>query len=395
MNKLDWVEAGATPGTGRSTLTVLHLISSEGYYGAESMMITLAAALGREGHNPVVGVFADSRRPHIEAAEEAHRRGLVVEKVPCRGRWDWAAVGHARRILKRHGVDVLHTHGYKADLYGYAAAWQRRTALVSTCHNWPDRRPLMRAYAALDRILLRRFNGVAAASEPVAEVLRDWGVAASALPNGVEMARFRDANPALRLEMAPGCRRLAGFVGRLVPGKGGAVLLEAARTVITARPDTAFVFVGDGPCRREWESLAGQLGIARNVIFAGVRNDMANVYASLDMLVLPSFEEALPMTVLEAMAAARPVVATPVGSVPRAVLAGVTGLLVAPGDAAGLARTVLQLLDNPELAVRLGRQARDHVERNFSSETMAAAYLQLYERALAGDGAGRKRVKAS
>jgi glycosyltransferase involved in cell wall biosynthesis len=239
----------------------------------------------------------------------------------------------------------------------------------------------MQAYAALDRLVLRKFDSVAAASEPVAGVLKRWRVAAAPMPNGVEVERFRRAAPILRNQLLQGSDRLVGFVGRLVDGKGGALLLESARAVLAAHPRTAFVFVGEGPCRQEWEALAARLDIARNVLFTGTRNDMPEVYASLDMLVLPSLDEALPMCLLEAMAAGRPVIATPVGSVPRVVLPGVTGLLVRPGDARGLGAAIVALLDDPERGRRLGEQARDHVVQHFSAEAMAAAYLGLYEQA--------------
>jgi glycosyltransferase involved in cell wall biosynthesis len=369
-------------------MTVLQLISSEGCYGAENMMLSLASALGRQGRHPVIALFEHRDSGHTVTAEQARRRGLPVELVACSGRWDTGVRSRIRIIANRYGVEVVHAHGYKADVYAYAAAgWQRRMTLVSTCHNWPDQRPLMRAYARLDRLVLRNFDGVAAVSEPVAGVLRSARIPAETLPNGVELDRFTSA-PVLRRELPLDCDHVAGFVGRLVPGKGGKVLLEAAQRVLAVRPRTAFVFAGDGPCRVEWESIASQTGIARHVLFTGLRNDMPGVYASFDVLVLPSYDEALPMCILEAMAAGCPVIATRVGSVPRAVIPGVTGVLTEPGDAAGLADALTRLLADADLRRRLGAQAREHVLRRFSAEAMASAYLEFYERA------GRRRAGA-
>jgi glycosyltransferase involved in cell wall biosynthesis len=241
----------------------------------------------------------------------------------------------------------------------------------------------MRAYAAFDRLILRRFDKVAAASEPVAALLRRTGIpTAEALPNGVDVTRFGRGTPALRTLMPDGCDRLVGFVGRLVPEKGGEILLRSAKQVLKVRPQTAFLFVGEGPARREWEDLAGRLGIAGNVVFAGVRTDMPDLYASLDMLALPSFTEATPMCVLEALAAFCPVVATAVGSVPTVITPGITGLLVEPGDVEGLASAILRLLADPGLAQALASQGRAHVARHFSADMTAAAYRDLYEQAV-------------
>jgi glycosyltransferase involved in cell wall biosynthesis len=376
----------------RDAVTVLQLISSEGYYGAESMLVALARALPRLGWEAVVGVLRDERFPHTEVAEEARRLGLPAEIVPCNGRCDPRAVRRIRRLLEEHGAEVVHSHGYKADLYAAAAAWPRRAALLATCHNWPSRLITMRAYAALDRLVLRRFDAVATASDAVAGKLRRWGVGAALLDNGVDLERYRGAEPALRWEFERANGRLVGFVGRLVEAKGGAVLLEAARTVLAVFPDTRFVLVGEGPSRAEWEALADRLGIAQNVIFTGVRREMPEVYASFDVLTLPSYEENMPMCLLEGMAAGAPVVATRVGAVPRLVLPGQTGLLLDPGDVAGLSAAILLLLGEPAEARRLGSNGQAHVTQCFSAEATARRYVALYEEALSRRGSRKRRV---
>src|SRR5436305_6871352 len=111
-------------------MTVLHLISSEGCYGAESMMLTLSSALARQGHDPIVGLFQHDAPGHLATAQQARLRGLRVESVSCRGRWDSGVRNRIRQITRRCGVRVLHAHGYKADVYAYAASeWPRRTTL--------------------------------------------------------------------------------------------------------------------------------------------------------------------------------------------------------------------------------------------------------------------------
>lgn len=345
--------------------------------------MTLARALSRLGCDSSVGVFHDSRFPHTEVGEEARRQGLVVETVPCRGRFDLGAVRRLRRLLAERRVDVLHSHGYKADLYAAAAAWPNRTALLATCHNWPSRLLSMRTYATLDRLVLRSFHQVATASPVVAAILRRWGVDAIDLRNGVDIERFRGAAPNLRHQLGLGAGPLVGFVGRMVSGKGGALLIGAAERVLAARPDTTFVLVGEGPARAEWQAMAARLGIARSVLFTGTRGDMPGVYASLDVLVLPSFDECMPMCLLEAMAAGVPVAATRVGAVPELIIPGDTGLLLEPGDGDGLSAAILALLREPRQARRLGENGYAHVVRSFSAEATARSYITLYEKALA------------
>ena len=369
----------------KSQLTVLSLISSEGHFGAENMLLTLATSLSDLGCSYIVGVLCDSRFNHVELAEEARRHGLKVEVVPCAGRCDWRVVGRIRALKDKHKADLVHTHGYKADVYARAATWGHDFQLVATCHNWPSKAWIMRAYAALDRLALRGFDSVVVISDNIANLLRRSGVRPDKLrtiPNGIDTSRFRTAEPILRKEVTSCGEPLVGFVGRCVSDKGGAVMLYAAEQVLRVRPLTKFVFVGDGPARTEWELLATRLDIRDRVVFTGVRDDMPEVYASLTLFVLPSLCEAMPMCVLEAMAAGRPIVATRVGSVAKLILPGETGLLVEARDVGGLAAAIIQMLSNPKQASRMGFNARVHAERHFSARAMATGYLDLYQEVL-------------
>lgn len=371
-------------------MKVVQLISSEGFYGAESMLLSLAEAQASNGLQTTVAVFADKRiAAYPEVAAKAVERGIDTRIVACAGRADWNAVEEIRELMEELDASVLHCHGYKADLYGFAASLRHRIPLVSTCHNWPDRRPSMRAYAAADRLVLRWFDQVTTPSRQVASVLEHSGVPRrkiSTIANGIPLARFRDASSTLRRELADTLKAapkyVLGCVARLIPGKGGAVLLQAAKTVLDAFPDTALVFVGEGECRQPWQALARDFGIADRVIFTGSRSDMTGVYASFDALVLPSFEEAMPMCLLEALASGCPVIATNVGEIPSLIQPDVTGLLVEPGDPAALAKAILQVLQHPERAAENAARGRLLVEQTYSSAAMARAYSGVYERAL-------------
>jgi glycosyltransferase involved in cell wall biosynthesis len=367
-------------------VTVLFLISSEGHYGMENMLLTLARGLSELGVKCVIGVLRDSRFPHVEVGDQARQMGLAVEIIPCHGRWSWTAVRHIRELLLKHNVDVLHPHGYKADCYAYAAAWPNQVALLATSHNWPSRLPRMRFYAAIDKLVLGRFDKVVVVSDVVGKILRRWGVSSKNLSmifNGVDIERFRTASPTLRNEFAPEGHSIVGFVGRLVGDKGGDLLLQAVPRVLHEFPKTTFVLVGDGPSRPEWEKLAERLGIAKNVVFAGVREDMPEVYASLDMLVLPSLIESMPMCLLEAMAAGRPVIGTRVGAVPKVIHSEQTGVLVNPGNLDELTNAICQLLGRSSFAADLGKNGQAYVTQHFSAISMAKSYMQAYAQLLA------------
>src|SRR2546427_198094 len=187
----------------------------------------------------------------------------------------------------------------------------------------------------LDRWALRRFHRAVAVSEGVAVALRRGGVAPekiTTISNGVDVAVFSAGRPTLAAEIGKGNRLVVGMVSRLVRGKGADYFLHAASDVLSCFPETLFVLVGEGSARKELERLARELGIEKKVIFTGQRADMPGVYASLDVFVLPSLNEGMPLTVLEAQAANRAVIASRVGAVPQLIQHRETGLLIEPGD---------------------------------------------------------------
>src|SRR5262245_8656497 len=241
-----------------ASMKILQLISSEAYAGAESMMVTLAHSLSLLGCESRIAVFQDMRTPHIEVVEEAVRQGIAVELITCRGRFDYNALRQLHAQVSRLQVQVLHTHGYKADIYGFAATRRNPVNLVATCHNWPSRVHRMRTYAALDRLVLRCFDRVVTPSPVVEHLLLRSGIPRqrlSCIGNGIDLERFRGAEPALRLEADCGQDPLVGFVGRLVTDKGCAVLLAAATTVLAQRRDVRFVFVARGRVVSNWSRL--------------------------------------------------------------------------------------------------------------------------------------------
>lgn len=359
-------------------MRVVHLISSAGWYGAENVLVNLAAASRAQGCDAVAGVLCDARNPHTEVAERAEARGVPAEIFHCSGRLDLHTVGELRRWVAGTGVDIVHTHGYKANFYASGALWGRSTGWVTTCHtgtDQPESTPFLRAYDAMNRYLLRRVDRVVAVSPAIAAGLLAQGVDGgrlSTIGNGVDADRFQ-------LPHVPEDVRVVGVVGRLIREKGPYVLLEAAARIVSEFPKTLIVFVGDGPERADLERTAAEAGLADHVRFAGERSDMPEVYASFDVFVQPSFSEGMPMTVLEAMAAGLAVVATSVGAVPSLLEPAGCGLLSPPRDAAALADAVLRLLRDETLARRLGEAARQHLRAHYSAEAMARQYLALYE----------------
>jgi glycosyltransferase involved in cell wall biosynthesis len=362
---------------------VLQLISSGGYYGAENMLLNLCASQEKSGCENSLLLFYNVHVPNVEFYERARRRGLSVRMVHCKGRADWRAVRQIEEYIQEDAVDIVHTHGYKADLYGYLAAWRCHKPVVATCHNWVGGTAALGIYNHLDRMALKKFNALAAVSDVVAQRLLAFGVPAEkikTIANGIDVTAFERAQP-LPLLKDEGST-VVGVVARLDMQKGFEYLLQAARELCKMFPGLRIVIAGEGPDRNAIEEMIEQYGLQSSVVLAGQQSNMPAVYAAMDIFVLPSLNEGLPMTVLEAMAASKPVIATRVGAIPSVIRDGENGLLVAPKDPEGLRNAVASLLNDAERRRRLGDQAHAWVSQNYTSEAMALKYREMYEEVL-------------
>jgi glycosyltransferase involved in cell wall biosynthesis len=328
-------------------------------------------------------------------------RALEVAGVPVRG---FAVAGRASRetaaeIARAAGVEgvgVVHSTGYKADVH---AAWARglggRFGLVATVHGWLFRRWAWkeRFYRAVDVAALKRFDRVVALSGFYERVLRregfePWRLAR--IPTGVEADSVATREEGEALWRDEGAPFTFGTLGRLSEEKDQALLVRAAgrlaRRLGGSPRAWRAVVAGDGPLRVRLERLAEREGVADRVEFVG-RVESRDFFRRVHALVQPSRIENMPVSILEAMAWGRPVVATAVGGVPELVEDGRTGVLVKRGDAAGLAAALEGLLGGKGRARELGVAGREKLEREFREEEMLRAHEGMY-RALPRDGNG-------
>lgn len=377
---------------------MLHLISSGGMYGAEAVILSLMRELNHSAeHECALAVFHHPDQPQPALYEAALVAGIdprQLHLLPCRGQLDLGVGARLRELAA--GADVLHAHGYKADIYS-AVAWRGpRPALVSTCHTWYDNDVAVRIYGALDRWVLRRFDGVVAVSAEVRQRLLTAKVADARvrlIRNGVALdalgaaGRQRTERSAAQPQ---GESLRIGLVGRLAPEKGVDVFLRAAAILVREHPQLRFDVAGEGPERPLLEAAVLALGLERHVTLSGSVQDMPAFYASLDILVSASRQEGLPVALLEGVASGLPVVATRVGAVPEVVVPEVTGVLVEPESPELLAAAIARLISSPGLRTSFGQKGQQRVTAEFSAARMTADYLAMYRQAITVR-AGRSR----
>jgi glycosyltransferase involved in cell wall biosynthesis len=380
-------------------MKILHIISSGGMYGAEAVILNMSRTLNSGPYCSMLGVFSNLSNPNHQLHERAVKEGIESHLISCNGQIDLTAITAIRELAARTGADIVHAHGYKADIYVYLALRRLGIPLVSTCHTWYDNNFLVSLYGKADRLVLRKYARIVVVSDEVKQRLLKAGVHGKKIRlvrNGIDLRPFENAVPALREGLTSDRTLIIGLIGRLAWEKGIDIFLRAAARVLVEFPGAEFVVVGEGPDKDKLERLVDELDIRESVSMLGRRDDMPSVYASLDVMVSSSRQEGLPMAILEGMASRLPLVATAVGEVPTLVRNGRTGVLVPSEDADLLAAGILELLRESGKRTRFGMAARQLIEEEYSAARMTADYLRVYAEAIAAVKERREsRVESS
>ncbi len=366
---------------GGHRIRVVEILATGTNGGAQEHLYSLVTRLDRERYD--VSVVALSPGSAVRNLQRAGIQVLVIDEPD-----DAIAVGALAAYLVEVRADVIHNHMFRAETVGTRAAMalaeigHRRPYVVSTVHS-------SRVRSEDDRRILRdltpQVNQLIAVSQMVERKLVEEGrttAPVTRIYNGVDLSRYDNQEACCTLPeeygMEPGSK-LVGVVARLEPEKGHPTLLEAWPQVLQEVPDAYLLIVGEGSRREALEAQARELRIAHRVVFTGRRDDVPAVTAALDVAVLPSYREAQGLSILEAMALSRPVVASNVGGIPEMIEDGVTGLLVPPHDADALAGAITRLLRDHPYADTLGRAGHDLVHDRFCIELMVEAIQTIYD----------------
>ena len=368
--------------------TVVHFIDSVEFGGAERALLYLLTGLDRQRWRPVLFYHADgSKKPvWVDAACAA---GIEARAVPLlEGKRNMMHWPRFFSELRRVRPVIFHAHltwplaCTEALLMARLARTPVVTATMQLFWDLP--------YNAFMRLKRRLVTGavdryIAVSHENAGNIRSTFDLPSeqlSVVHNAVDLNAFGSssaANPTIRAMMAGSPERpVVLTTARLADQKGHRYLLEAAVHV----PQARFVFAGDGPERNALEALAQRLGISDRVVFLGFQPDVSTLLASCDLFVLPSLYEGLPLSLLEAMAAGKPVIATAVGGAGEIIVHEETGLLVPPADPPALAQAVRRLLADPALAATMASAGRTLVHREFSVDAMVQSVTAIYDQLL-------------
>jgi glycosyltransferase involved in cell wall biosynthesis len=365
-------------GTSMERLRVLLVIDELDIGGTEQQILELVRALPRGRYEPVVCCFRHGRK-----AAEIERLGVRVVHLPKRRRADLGFVWRLVRLMRTERIDIVHTFLIGANVWGRLAALAAGVPVIIASERNVDiwEEPVKRF---LGRLLALFTSRVVANADAVRAYLIARGVSAErvvTIRNGVDFGRFDRPVDRATLRRSFGVEPddvLAAVVARLEPQKGHDTVIEAAARLRDRHPRLRFLFVGGGSRERDLAEIVTQRGLGDRVLFAGFRTDSADLIRAADLSVLVSTKEGLSNTLLESLAAGRPVVASTVGGNPEVISPDV-GVLVPPSDVEALTAALDRLLTDAAAATRMGDRGRSRVRREFSVERMVAETAALYD----------------
>ncbi len=367
-------------------MNIVHLIDSEGFYGAEIVVVNLMDAQRSAGERPVLISIGGKGVGTKPLEEEARSRGLEVIALRFRNGPNPAGMLAILRSVRTLSARVIHSHGYKSDiLAGGLPKSVRRVPVVSTLHGWTSTRAFskMRIYEWAQTLALRNVDAVTVVSRPLLEHprLRRIGIFPMHIPNGIPPLEFppsffSGAFP----EIAAKTRETFSIVsvGRLSAEKGYDLLIRACGRLTAKRVDWSLVLLGEGGQKTHLQDVAQREESSGRVHFAGYCPRAYGAMPSFRVFVLSSLTEGLPITLLEAMQAGVPVVASAVGEIPNLLDGGRFGRLVPPGDVDSLAEALDDVYHHPDEAYERAARARKHVLEEYGVEKTARRYGELY-----------------
>lgn len=368
--------------------TVIHTISAMDVFGPEKTVLNECLALEAAGWRARIVNLWESE--DVPMSHKARSAGARYEVLRTAGKFDIAAIRTLARQLRAEQDVVVHSHGYKADLYTLLAARMAGVPVMTSAHGWTSENAKVRLYERLQAYLWRWFDRVVAVSQSYRELAEAAGVPERKLvvvhnairsnyqvPDAGQRRRSREL-----LGLADGDVAIA-VIGRLGVEKGHRLFVEAAGRLAPRHGQAQFLIIGDGAERAALESQIAEAGLGATVRLLGHRNDLPAIYPGLDMLAITSLREGLPNVLLEAMLHGVPAVALAVGGVPEVISDGEDGLLVAPGSLDGFIAALSQLLSDASQRQRLGAAAVEKVRSMFLFDARMQKMLVLYEAALA------------
>ncbi len=366
---------------------VVHLVEKLGIGGLEKVLTTLALDLNKEKYNVSVwclrkgGFFADKL---IEEGIDVKILGIYTSRNPI-------GIYKLYKLLKLHKIDLIHTHAYSAGTVGRISAFLAGVSVI-IYHNHSVHDHYNKYYHLVEWVLSFITDRIICVSDIVKRSTKETqGISAEKLItiyNGTSNVCSVSGKAIIKLKQELRIHpehTVIGTITHMEEHKGVFYLIQSASCFLKSGKNLTFLLVGDGTQEEKLKRLCVDLKIEKNVIFTGERSDIPEILSLIDIFVLPSVREGLGLSIIEAMACGKPIIATNVGGIPEVVKDGVSGILVPPKDIEALQDAIVELLDDKEKQEAMGFNGKRIYGESFNSRTMVDRMEELYDLLIKGN----------
>lgn len=370
-------------------IKVIILIATYRIGGPGKEILDICEVAPEYGVEPILVGFTVGRVKNTPFLDEAKRRKIKTFSIRHHFRYDPSPIVQFLSLLKKSKIDLIQTHGHKANFIAFALRDFVNKPWIAFVHGWTDEDWKIRIYNRMDKFLLRFADRLVAVSKDMASKLHALGIPRRrvvTIYNAVFEQGISSGEPPLDIRKEfkiPQEDKLIGVIGRLSPEKGQIYFLKSFSEVIKSFPRVTALIVGEGPDENKLKDFCTAKKLDDKVIFTGYQKDMTSIYKSLDLVVLPSLSEGMPNVALEGMLFGKPVIGTNTGGTPEVIVDKKTGLLVPPEDPHSLARAVLELFKDEKKMKTFSEKGRNLALENFSLEKRAKSIVELYRKLLA------------
>ncbi len=369
-------------------INVLQFICPTGFYGAEMWILALAKNLDTDFIDCQLAITRESEGQNIELYNRFQSLGIDAYQIKMRSRFDPRVICKLSRLIKQEKIDIIHTHGYKSDILGLAAAKIAGIKAIATPHGFGSEKDMkLQLFIRLGCLVLKSFDRVVPLSEELQSDMIRIKVKPSKIKlikNGVDLKEIEKERRAKSIPMYNINEKVIGYIGRMSPGKNLLDLINIFNLLYKDYKNIRLLLIGDGPQKIELENYAKTLTSSSKIEFLGYRDDRLKLLKEINLFCMTSALEGTPRCLMEAMTMGVPVVGYNVPGVNNLIIHEKTGLMEERDDIKGLKRCWERLLFNEEFARELGQNGREHVINNYSAKRMADEYMNLYQEVMFG-----------
>jgi glycosyltransferase involved in cell wall biosynthesis len=363
----------------KQPIKIAHLIPSrpDNLYGGDVVVLNLAKNLNQDEFKPYILSFKESRlQGEPLVLKRAREMGIEALPIVSMGKFDLGITSRLNDFINKNDIDIIHSHGYKADFF---VGWLKKTKLkrIATLHGWwPGSSLKLKLYNLLDIWSLAKFDKIVAVNDKIKQDrsgINLKGEKIAVINNGIDL---EEINKAGSVSLSNNKNEIVVVMaGRLSKEKGHKYLFEAMSKMDSIKA----IIVGKGPFESSLKSYVENNNLTDKVEFIGFRENVLDYIKSADIFILPSISEGLPLSLLEAMALKKVVIASAIGGIPSVIKDKHNGILIRPGNYQDIIRAIDYIRDNKVQAEVIAANARKTIEDNYSITKMVNDYQELYK----------------